>query len=302
MKQHWVPRSYLSAWADQDTAQRQNPLVWALNIGERRLFHPSVTNIFAETHMYSVVDQDGTTDISLENQLAGIEGDFAEARNRFELGIKPAADDESLFAAYAAVMHTRSRSMRDHQRGQWQNMLDRMNEMEKRYQDHGARGFSPVAQSSDPSKVITREDVEHMVTNTAAMIVPIFAQAESRIYSRMSRATLIAKGNETFITSDQPCVWLDNEYQEPSFWQKSPLISKGLEVYLPISPRQCFVWSHTAELVGKIPVDDPIVRMMNLWIAAHATILIKERPLFEKTYCDNPRIARAVAGIYRRAF
>ena len=300
MKQHWVPRSYLSPWADPQTTGK-NPLVWALHIKERRLFHPSVTNIFAETHMYSVTKDDGTRDTSLEEGLAKLEREFVDARDRFESGIDTGQDDEGVFVMYTATMHARSKYMRDHHRSQWQEALDRMDEMEKAIQKKGEAAFSRVLGPSDPSKVITREDIEHVVGNTAAVIVPIFAKVEARVFSQMNRAVLVARGTETFITSDRPCAWLDNELPLRGFFQPSPLMSKGLEVYLPISPRHCFVWSHSPHLVGRIPVGDYYVRMMNLWIASQATILVRERPVFEKAYCGNPRLVRAVACLFGAA-
>ena len=298
MKQHWVPRSYLSPWADPATAGK-NPLVWALNVEERRIFHPSVTKIFAETHMYSVTREDGSRDTSLEEGLAKLEGAFAEARDRVELGIEQEPDDEGVFTVYAATMHARSKSMRDHHRGQWQEALDRMDEMEKMIEEKGEAAFSRVVGPSDRHNVMTREDIEHVVGNTAAVIVPIFAKVEAQVFSTMNRAVLLATGDETFITSDRPCAWLDNEPPLRGFLQPSHLMSPGLEVYLPISPRRCFVWSHYSHLAGQIPVGNYYVRMMNLWLASQAAILIRERPLFEKAYCANPRLVRAVVGLFR---
>lgn len=296
MKQHWVPRSYLAAWTDPGSGN-----VWALNKTERRIFNPSPRSIFAETHMYSITKEDGTRDIALEQRLARLEGEFVSVRDGLEQNVPLAPEDQGFLAVYAAVMHARSKFMRDHHRGQWQRTLDRMTEMDKAIQEGGAAAFRAFAGPSDERNVITREQLEHVVANTGAMILPPFAKAEAHVYARMNLAVLFASSRDTFITSDQPCTWLDNEPQNRGFWQRSPLMSKGLEVYLPISPRRCLVWSHTATLTGMIPIGDRHVKSMNLWLAAHAAILVRERPFFEKDFCENPVMVRAIGNLFPNA-
>ena len=59
--QHWIPRAYLSAWCDPDTPEDQEPYVWSFprdgGAGRRR----APKNMFAETDMYTIKLEDGTT-------------------------------------------------------------------------------------------------------------------------------------------------------------------------------------------------------------------------------------------------
>jgi hypothetical protein len=294
MKQHWVPRSYLEAWADPATATRDNPLVWAFRCEDRKLFSPSVKNIFAETHFYTITRRDGTRDTSLEERFAILEGNFVGARERLRQGAQPSSGDEGVFAAYAALMHARSQRMRDHHRSQFKTIAQRMEEIEKLVR----RGVKiPVAPAStDNRRSLTRDHVDFVVENTGAIIVPPFTRAEAMVYAAMERATLKADGEAEFITSDSPCVWLDKNAR-PGLFGAPSLLSQGLEVYMPISPELCSVWSHRPDLAGVISVDGFIVQQVNLWIAAHSEVLVSTRPLFARALLENPVMTRAIQGL-----
>jgi hypothetical protein len=298
MKQHWVPRSYLEAWATSETQRRENPLVWAFNIAERRLFSPSVKNVFAEKHFYSMIREGREPDLGLERHLAKVEGEFVGARDRAEQG-RPSEDDEAIFCAYAAYMHARSKTMRDHHRAQWQGMVDKMELFERQIEETGSVPPALISHV-EHGEGMTKEHVQQVVKNTAALIVPTFAKVEARVFASMNRITLIAGGNEIFIASDNPCSFLDSGPPETGFYRSSPLMSETLEVYLPVSPRMCFVWSHDWRIESRRIVDDAIVRSINLWLACHADVLVSNRPLFEKTYAANPRLTRLVTAVLRR--
>ena len=49
----------------------------------------------------------------------------------------------------------------------------------------------------------------YLLVTTAAIIMPLMVEVETRIFAGMSRATLIATGRETFITCDRPCALRD---------------------------------------------------------------------------------------------
>lgn len=61
--------------------------------------------------------------------------------------------------------------------------------------------------------------------------------------------------NHSFITSDHPCIWGDplNMLRSP-LYQSLSLLSPGIEIFLPIGPKQAIYFSYNKLLEGYMPI------------------------------------------------
>lgn len=129
-KQHFVPATYLKAWCDSNAPSDYKPYVWIYpkNGGEAKSKPPE--KIFWETDFYTVKKINGERDLVLEHGLAQLESQFANLRDK-KLNKRKSLtlQDKSVLCTFAAAMHARTKSRRDHLKGQWQQVLDMGNKI-----------------------------------------------------------------------------------------------------------------------------------------------------------------------------
>ncbi|SRR6266550_756359 len=243
-RQHFVPQSYLSAWRDPSTPAGQEPYVWRFNkdgSGPRR---KAPGNIFYETDLYTIHRADGGRDLVLEHGLAGLESEFVSIRdNKLYKREKLTAREHVMLCAFIAAAQARTPTQRDHNCGQWAEVLDMMERMmeraktatpeQKRAVGSGARGAGPS---------LAYEDVKRLVEKPMeTMLIPQIATA-TPLLAGLDVVVLNCETEPGFITSDNPCVWFDPEaYKRPPFYEAPGLIYESIEISLPVSPRQVIV-------------------------------------------------------------
>jgi hypothetical protein len=76
---------------------------------------------------------------------------------------------------------------------------------------------------------------------------------------------LEAPNNNSFITSDDPCVWFDPAYyQNPRPFGAGGLISPTLEITLPLSPKQMLLFGGALIASGiHVPIENEMVDNLN---------------------------------------
>lgn len=123
--QHYVPKSYLSAWCDPDTPAGMQPYVWTFDPcggpGTKRAPH----NLFTEKNIYTITMPDGSRDLTVEHELSKLENglktlvkDFVARRRQLP------HPRQSKLIAFIAAMHGRPPQAREIQRALWQNTLN----------------------------------------------------------------------------------------------------------------------------------------------------------------------------------
>lgn len=243
-KQHWIPRSYLSAWSDPAIAEGVEPYVWLFpkECGEGRKKAPK--NIFYESDMYTIKRADGVRDLRLEHGLAGLESDFvALRRDKLASRIELSSEDKLIACAFVAAAQARTQKQRDHFQSVWSGVLDHMNairdSMRKRSpkeRDEIARLTAPASRSEaslgyDDVERLAGAPLQHMLESIVSTQIPLLYE--------MDIAILSTADSTGFITSDAPCVWFDPEaYSRPYLYQAPGLTWPTIEVTLPISPSQ----------------------------------------------------------------
>lgn len=245
-KQHFIPRCYLAAWTDPSTPEGQEPYVWLFPRDGGTAKKRAPSNIFHETDMYTIRTPDGGRDLILERGLSELESRFVDVRTALEDGKPLNAEARVMLCAFVAAMHTRTPTMREHQREQWKQPLDQMERMMEQMKTATPKEKRRLAKHSDitrpPKGALYYEDVKRLVEAPMATMLPVMIAAETPQLARLDLAVFCATDSLGFITSDHPCIWHDSEaYKRPPFYRSPALMYPTIEITLPVSPRRCIL-------------------------------------------------------------
>lgn len=117
--QHYVPRSYLAAWCEPGSPAGTEPYVWIFDRDSRDGRRKSPKKLFAETDFYTVLREDGTRNLVLENGLADLESKFASSRRKIARHEQLTETEYLQLLTFVASMLARTKSRRDHYRSQF---------------------------------------------------------------------------------------------------------------------------------------------------------------------------------------
>lgn len=133
--QHWVPRSYLSAWVDPERPSGYTPYVNVISRDGREVRRKAPANTFAETDLYTIALPDGSRDLRLEHGLSDLELAFAATRREFLDRRRPVPFMRWMkLILFIAAMHARTPMMRDHFAKFWNELRDKGEKLEARIQ------------------------------------------------------------------------------------------------------------------------------------------------------------------------
>jgi len=263
-KQHWIPRSYLSAWCDPDAPENHEPYVWMFAKDGKTSKHKAPKNIFLENEMYTIHRVDGERDLQLEYGLQGLEDSFARlSRDKLINRIELSPEETAHMLLFIAAMTARTASQRDHMQDQWGEalkMMDSLSEQVSGMTEEEKRKFAamqPLSSSSSSSgKSLSHEQVRKLAKKPLQQTMFPMIISQSTIFSQMHMAIIGTIVEPGFITSDSPCVWFDPEaYKRPPFYQTVGLVYETVEVTLPISPKQCILLSWNEKYKGYIEIN-----------------------------------------------
>lgn len=270
-KQHFVPASYLKAWCDKNSPTNQEPYVWVFpkNGGEARCKSPE--KIFRETDFYTVKRDAGERDLTLENRLSQLEGQFAVLRHKKLSQRKPLTSrDMSILCTFVAAMFARTKSRREFIRGQWQQVLDLGNQMMEWAENATPElreQMSNAVSTPHTGPSLSMEEVEDIVDNPIQSSLATGIATVAPALFDMRFGILDTSPVPAFITSDNPCVWFDPELfkRSPSFGAGG-LVSPSVEISLPLSPTQFIIFGRKLLFSGLyIPTEanDSLVDAIN---------------------------------------
>ncbi len=224
--QHFVTEGYIKAWLDPETPQ--GAYVWVFSKKHKSIFKKSPSSLFSENDFYTDYDDKGNRILELEHKLKEIEDKFFLLRdNKLKISKPLLPDDRLTIAVFISSMFARTKFQKEIQTGIWEELLE--------YVDKAPEDISNSIKESDEYKQIKalhKQPMPFNLFNFVNISVPFLYRMNTCIYE--------IDDIPGFITSDNPCLWMDPALiypSEPKTW--FGLGSRKLNVILPISPTQC---------------------------------------------------------------
>jgi hypothetical protein len=239
-KQHWVPKSYLQLWHDNNTPDGHEPYIWVFSKDGCESKAKAPHKVFRENEMYTIKLSNGKRDLKIEHGLSGLESKYISLYKNILSQRKPLTlDNRIILCAFIAAMDSRSQSMRDHLKKQWGEIFSMMNDM--MIDQCNSTEQDKYHQIVIPSNAhtISMDEVKKMTTNPMqSELIPSIVSKTS-ILTNMNIEILCTNDKIGFVTSDTPCIVNDPEVNNRQF----PLNTIGLgwktvEVAMPLSPNQ----------------------------------------------------------------
>jgi hypothetical protein len=239
--QHYIPRSYLSAWCDPHTPTGMQPFVWTFDpsggVGRKR----APQNLFTETDIYTVFGPGGSRDLAIEFELSKLEQGLKKLVTDFVASHRQLPRlRQSQLIAFITAMHGRTPQARELQRTLWQQTLE-------------ATVKKAVAQGNPANSDAQLRSLRKAVASPMQFLLPGAMMDGLPMLSEMTM-TIMCSEEPSFITSDSPVTWFDPTVPRQRFLtQRSTLADPGIEVVMPLSPRHTIILHHP-----RTPFEKPI--------------------------------------------
>lgn len=275
-KQHYIPKSYLKAWCDPNTPKNHTPYIWSFEKNSRTGKNKAPDNIFHETDLYTIWDEDGNRDLTIEHGFSGLEKQFSSIRRK-KISLKKALthDEHFLVCMFMAAMHSRTIAQIENLGNMFKPALESMENMMKHMETATEKEKENLARYSShslskESENMSYDDVKSMVEKPIeTMMIPMI-KTETPLLTKLDFAILCTTEKQGFITSDNPCIWIDPEaYKRPSLYQSPALMYDSIEIIFPISPNQCILLNRKG-INGYIDFDVKSVNNSNRIIRSYS--------------------------------
>lgn len=218
--QHIITAAYIKEWCDPKTPDGQTPYIWRVSKDGQEVDNKAPKKLFSEKNFYTVYDENGERNLDLEHYLKRIEDDFLVARRQITQH-KPIADREfKSLVFFIASTFARTKFHKREQTEIWLELLEIYRRLD--FQKRNPELYKQVER-------LQSQPMPYHILNFVNITVPVLM--------RMNLTVWETSGDNEFITSDNPVLWLD-----PSLFLKNTPISffglgsPLLDIIMPISP------------------------------------------------------------------
>ena len=168
-------------------------------------------------------------------------------REKLDQELPMSVEEWAYLVSFVAAAQFRTRSSRDHHAGQWQSVLNVMDEITERMKlaTPEQKRIAAVSGSlSARDKSLSHDQVRKLAKAPLQLMMPGMLRSVTPILLRMNMLILCTDNLTGFITSDCPVTWFDPEdYKRPPLYRSPALGSPTIEVTMPLSPRQCLIFA-----------------------------------------------------------
>lgn len=272
-KQHFIPQSYLKAWCDPHTPSNQTPYIWQFSKDGSDLRKKSPKNIFYENDMYTVINPDGSRNLIFEELLGQLETQFTEIRKKLEQREKLETHEHFTLCHFVAAMDGRTKAKREHTAKNWVKvveMMDKMREVSKTFTPEQKKQSQRIANIENHSGAkdssMSEEDVRQIIAQPMQTMLPNNVLGLTPLLFKMDLVLAETKNPIGFITSDNPCVWIDPEaHKRPQGFQFPALIYETTEIRFPISPKQMLIFTNKFHILNNsyVPINEEFLNDAN---------------------------------------
>lgn len=268
-QQHTVPGSYLENFIDE------NGHVWILDTDDK-VFNVNPDNVLKERHFYSLPGSGGEKDMSVEDTLASIEGDFKNIyREKFAKNLFLNDEERVAVSVFIAALMTRTRPYRDHLKKSFKEIEHWMEDWGKYpMSDEEKRTMEAIPSSGGATIDLEtlKSGLKNFDEHHSTSILRSLSHSAALIY-HMKWSVWINTGYG-FVTSDDPVVLLRpasiKKFGTGTFGSAPGLKRQDVELTLPLSKDRLLLAGWILNNDSYIEVDDEMARKIDHRTITHS--------------------------------
>jgi hypothetical protein len=272
MRQHFVPRSYLSNFTDTKVEYGEKPGVWQADLRANSYKRLTVEAVAARTDYYTV-EIDGKADNFIEEMFGEIESHaIAVIREMSATFALPAEGESGALSDFMAIQRLRVPAFRESIDRFLIDVTTKINAIATEERDRYAR----FLREAMPDRAFTEDEIDQawkfardpsnykISFGNEASLKPVVAtmEAVAHMIADMRWSYIIApEESPGFITSDNPVTWVVPGVQ--GFYGGGPL-AKNAELVWPVTRRIAIVGTWSDGDDEKREVDQESVNSINI--------------------------------------
>ena len=266
---HTVPGSYLENFVDE------NGHVWVLDINDK-IFNTNPGSVLKERHFYSLTGSDGKKDMTVENTLASIEGDFVSVyREKFAKDLFLTDEERVAVSVFIAALMTRTRPHRDHLKSSFEELKSWMEDWETHPMSEEEKKTLEAIPSSGGATMdleTLKEGLKNFDEHHSTSILRSLSHTAALIYHM--KWSIWKNDKYGFVASDDPVVLLRpasiKKFGAGTFGSAPGLKWKDVELTLPLSKDRLLLAGWILNDDSYIEVDDDMARNLDHRTITHS--------------------------------
>jgi len=253
-RQHIIPNCYLKSWCDPHAPIGQT-YIWRISKDGQTKRKKSPEKSFRESDRYTVKLAEGGRGLAVEDALGSIESRFVKVLTTVRQLAPLSPEDRAVLCLFAAAMHSRSCSNGDHWKGQYENWYRHVLDAENAYRTRHTRS----------------DELSELIVNAHGQTATWGIQIETPRLMKMNLTIIHCDDVFGFITSDDPCVWFNEDVLKSPKRLRIPALGQlNIEVTLPLTPHRLLFISHH-DFPEYWHVGEDVVDQLNLRTRALCT-------------------------------
>lgn len=224
MKQHTIPKCYLSSFTDPDSPEEQEPYVWIFDRKGNEPKKKSPKNILVENDFYTIELKNGEKDYIIETSLSKIESEFISILRNKIINHIPVSNEEYVnIALFFGALSLRTIAQKEHWGKTFGHLIRVVEQMEKGY------GLEPK-KSKELKDYVPDSHKQRLVENLITATNVVLTKKPGFYVSHY---------DTKFITSDNPYMYINPQLDGQPIYPAPP-IAKSTTLFIPLTPEIVF--------------------------------------------------------------
>jgi len=227
------------------------PYVWLFDRDGQGSRRKAPKNVFEETDFYTISMPNGERNLVLEHGLQELEDQLAKVRDeKLRQDLPVTADEGAYVVAFMIAMSFRTKAHRHRRRQEWSRVALSMEKAQKRKDEHGRSPTVRFSFSQNPhGPSLSLAEVQKLADESMQHMLPVEISTYLPLVAGMDMMVMRTDDPIGFITSDDPCIWLNERANA------GPPVMRDLGVFgilMPLSPQQMLFLNPLQSCYGRL--------------------------------------------------